>query len=82
LFGNTTKKTAVPGTKVALKGKGRLVDVIKDRVRVRKKAVDGEIIGKISSGNQVRLIGKKGAWCNVVTPNNNEGWMICNALSL
>lgn len=63
-------------------GKGRLVDVIKDRVRVRKAPIDGDIIGKISSGNQVRLLKKKDGWCNIITPNENEGWMICNALEL
>lgn len=61
--------------------KGSVVQVIKDRVRVRTKPVDGEIIGKISSGNQVQLISKENGWCQIITPNNNQGWMICDALS-
>ena len=61
-------------------GSGKMVDVIKDRVRVRKAPVNGEPIGKISSGNKVRLLKQQNGWCNVVTPNNNEGWMICTAL--
>ncbi len=63
-------------------GDGRIVEVIKDKVRVRKAPVTGEIIGKISAPNKVRLIKKDGDWCNIVTPNNNKGWMICNALNL
>ncbi len=85
LFGDAAKKKEADEAKKAAKyvaGKGRLVDVTKDRVRVRKTPVDGDIIGKISSGNQVRFIKKKGGWCNIITPNKNEGWMICDALDL
>jgi hypothetical protein len=60
--------------------KGKLVEVIKDHVRVRKEPVTGKVFGKINSGNQVRLIGEKDGWCSVVTPNNNKGWMICDSL--
>jgi hypothetical protein len=59
---------------------GRLVNVIKDHVRVRKEPVNGKVFGKISSGNQVRLLGEKDGWCRVVTPSNNKGWMICDSL--
>lgn len=60
---------------------GKTVTVTMDRVRVRKSPVDGEIIGKIAKDNQVTLLKKKGDWCQILTPNNNEGWMICEALS-
>ncbi len=60
---------------------GKTVTVIKDNVRVRKAPVDGEIIGKIAKDNKVRLLKTKGDWCQIVTPNNNEGWMICDSLS-
>ncbi|MDJ0766709.1 MAG: SH3 domain-containing protein [Myxococcota bacterium] len=60
--------------------KGKMVDVVKNHVRVRESPKDGRIIGKISSGSQVKLLQKKGDWCRVITPNNNEGWMICDAL--
>ena len=63
-------------------GAGKMVDVIKDRVRVRKAPVNGDPIGKISTGNKVRLLKQQNGWCNIVTPNDNEGWMICNALKL
>ncbi|MCK9460483.1 MAG: hypothetical protein M0R80_12670, partial [Proteobacteria bacterium] len=43
-------------------GKGKLVTVTKDKVRVRKTPVDGEIIGKIGQGNQVRLLKQKEGW--------------------
>ena len=29
----------------------------------------------------VSALKKKGEWCQVLTPNSNEGWMICEALS-
>jgi hypothetical protein len=61
--------------------KGKLVTVVKDQVRVRKSPVDGEIVGKLGKDNQVKLLKKKDGWCQVLTPNNNEGWMICDALS-
>ncbi len=85
LFGQTdvTDRAEKKGKPDAKAGqKGRLVDVVKDRVRVRSAPVNGAIIGKISSGNQVKLLRKKSEWCNVITPNNNEGWMICDALRL
>ncbi|MBN2530702.1 MAG: SH3 domain-containing protein [Deltaproteobacteria bacterium] len=63
-------------------GAGRVVEVVKDRVRVRKAPVNGEPFGQISSGNKVRLLKQENDWCHIVTPNNNEGWMICNALQL
>ncbi|MBN2714493.1 MAG: SH3 domain-containing protein [Deltaproteobacteria bacterium] len=63
-------------------GAGKMVRVIKDRVRVRKAPETGEPIGKISTGNQVRLLKQENGWCHIVTPNNNEGWMICTALAL
>lgn len=63
-------------------GKGKLVEVVKDKVRVRKAPVDGEVIGKIGQGNQVRLLKQKDGWCQIVTPSGNEGWMICDALGL
>jgi len=63
-------------------GKGKLVEVKKDKVRVRKTPVDGEVIGKIGQGNQVRLLKQKDGWCQIVTPSGNEGWMICDALGL
>jgi hypothetical protein len=63
-------------------GKGKLITVVKDKVRVRKTPVDGEVIGKIGQGNQVRLLKQKDGWCQIVTPSGNEGWMICDALGL
>ncbi len=80
-FGDSEGKPAKAPAAGKKLTKGKIVKVIKDRVRVRKEPVDGAIIGKISSGNQVKLIKKKGEWCNIVTPNNNEGWMTCEALS-
>ena len=62
--------------------KGRSVSVIKDRVRVRTKPIDGAIIGRISSGNNVILLEQKDGWCSVETPRHNIGWMICWALEL
>jgi hypothetical protein len=79
--GSAPDKAAKKATATGSKG-GRLVEVVMDHVRVRKSPMDGEIFGKISSGNQVRLIKKRAKWCNVVTPNENEGWMICEALDL
>lgn len=61
-------------------GKGKMAEVTMDRVRVRKEPVDGEVIGKISTGNQVKLLERKGGWCKIITPNGNEGWMTCEAL--
>jgi hypothetical protein len=62
--------------------KGRTVEVVMDKVRVRRTPVDGEIIGRIGKGNQVTLINQKDGWCNVITPGGNEGWMTCDALAL
>jgi hypothetical protein len=61
---------------------GEIVPVIKDKVRVRKSPVTGEIIGKISSPNKVSLLKQDGEWCNIITPNNNTGWIICDALDI
>ncbi|MDJ0766548.1 MAG: SH3 domain-containing protein [Myxococcota bacterium] len=61
---------------------GRIVAVVRDRVRVRKKPVDGEILGKISSGNRVLLIDQREDWCQVKTPRGNVGWMVCWGLAL
>jgi hypothetical protein len=62
--------------------RGRVVDVVKDHVRMRKEPVNGYVFGKISSGNSVHLLEKKNEWCRVITPGDREGWMICDALDL
>ncbi len=73
--------TTVPSAPPA--GEGRVVAVTKTKVRVRKEPdANAEAIGTISAPNQVRLVKQDGDWCNVVTPNSNNGWMICSALSL
>jgi len=85
LFGGAAAKKEKQEAAKAVKfaaGKGKLVDVTKDRVNVRQTPKDGEVIGKISTGNQVRLLEQKAGWCHVVTPNDNDGWMICDALDL
>ncbi len=83
LFGKPAQKAEKREEEIADKyGKGRMVDVTKDHVRVRRSPVDGAVIGKISSGNQVRLLEQEEGWCQVITPNKNKGWMICSALDL
>jgi hypothetical protein len=85
LFGDAAaKKQEAEAAKAAafVAGKGRLVNVVKDRVRVRKAPLDGEILGRVGSGSQVRLLEQKEDWCHVITPNRNEGWMTCDALEL
>ncbi|MCP4600975.1 MAG: SH3 domain-containing protein [Proteobacteria bacterium] len=61
-------------------GRGKRVEVIRDRVRVRKRPINGEILGMINSGNRVILLDHQEGWCRVVTPRGNMGWMICWAL--
>ncbi|MDD5310111.1 MAG: SH3 domain-containing protein [Deltaproteobacteria bacterium] len=75
-------EAAKEGKTKAPPGKGRVVKVTKDKVRVRKTPKDGEVIGKISTGNEVRLLEQKSGWCHVMTPNSNDGWMTCDALAL
>jgi hypothetical protein len=65
-----------------LKRIGRTVDVVKDNVRVRNRPGDGLVLGKVSSHHQVTLIKHRDEWCRVITPNNHQGWMICDALAL
>jgi hypothetical protein len=57
------------------------VDVVRERVRVRKSPVDGEIIGFISKPAKVELIEKSDEWCLVKTKRGNVGWMVCWGLS-
>jgi len=85
LFGKAAQKknADIAAAKASfISGKGRLVNVVKNHVRVRKTPVDGDIIGKISTGSQARFLKKKDDWCKIITPNGNQGWMICNALEL
>ena len=58
------------------------VTVSRDRVRVRKSPVSGEIIGFISTGQKVKLIEVTDEWCLVQTKRGNVGWMICWGLDL
>lgn len=58
------------------------VPVVKDRVRVRKAPIDGEIIGFISTGQRVKLLEVTDEWCLVKTKRGNVGWMICWGLDL
>ncbi len=60
----------------------REVPVTKERVRVRKDPVDGEIVGFISKPRKVKLIEKSGDWCHVETKRGTLGWMVCWALDL
>lgn len=63
-----------------LKRRGRVVSVVMDHVRIRHAANDGFPFGKLGIDSQVTLVKRKDDWCHVVTPNDNEGWMICDAL--
>ena len=58
------------------------VTVARDRVRVRKAPVDGEIIGFISTGQRVKLLQVTDEWCSVKTKRGNVGWMVCWGLDL
>lgn len=58
------------------------VSVTRERVRVRKDPVDGEIVGFISKPRKVKLIDKNGDWCRVQTQRGTLGWMVCWALDL
>jgi hypothetical protein len=82
LFGTKPQKAAAAKAQPDIKKGGKMVDVKMDRVRVRQAPKTGRPIGKISSGNQVRLLEQKDDWCRIITPNGNEGWMICEALDL
>jgi hypothetical protein len=66
------------------KRRSKLVPVIKDKVNIRMAPVDGASIGRISSDSRVYLLkrDKKTGWCRIITPKDNEGWMICDALGL
>jgi uncharacterized protein YgiM (DUF1202 family) len=65
-----------------LVAKGRIVNVARTHMLVRKKPVDGEILGKISSPSRVTLIERNGDWCRVFTARKNIGWMACWGLDL
>jgi hypothetical protein len=85
LFGDAAEKrqkAEAARSAAFVSGKGKLVNVVKDRVRVRKAPVDGEILGRVGTGSQVRLLEKKEGWCHVITPAQNDGWMTCDALEL
>ncbi|MCU0662534.1 MAG: SH3 domain-containing protein [Myxococcota bacterium] len=60
---------------------GELAAVTSEKVRVRKQPTEnGEVIGKISPPAQVLVLERNEQWCRVITPNRNEGWMVCWAL--
>ena len=58
------------------------VAVSRERVRVRKTPVSGEIIGFISAPQRVKLLQIADEWCLVKTGRGNVGWMICWGLDL
>jgi len=61
---------------------GLKVRVSRDRVRLRAKPVDGEIMGFVSTGQTVRMIGSHEGWCLVQTERRTRGWMVCWGLAL
>ena len=67
-----------------MRNKGREVQVTMDKVNVREEPVDGASLGRISSDSKVIFLKKNDAkdWCQVLTPSNRIGWMICDALKL
>jgi hypothetical protein len=65
-----------------LKRRGRSARVVMDHVRVRREPEDGYAFGKLSRDEEVILIQRKKEWCRVITPNDNDGWMICEALEV
>ena len=60
----------------------RSVTVQKDRVRLREKPVDGAILGFLSTGESVQMIGSQEGWCLVQTRRGTKGWMVCWGLAL
>ncbi|MBN2715864.1 MAG: SH3 domain-containing protein [Deltaproteobacteria bacterium] len=67
-----------------LRSKGREVQVTMDKVNVREEPVDGASLGRISSDSKVIFLKKNETkdWCQILTPGNRIGWMICDALKL
>ena len=65
-----------------LKRRGRTVRVVLDHVHIRRAPEDGYAFGKLSSDSEVTLVNRKDDWCRVITPNDNEGWIICEALDV
>ena len=67
-----------------LRKSGREVQVTMDKVNVREEPIDGASLGRISSDSKVVFLKKNDTkeWCQVLTPNNRTGWMICKALKL
>lgn len=77
-----SERIEVIATKAIDENKGMIVPVSRDRVRVRKQPVDGEILCKISSDSRVLLFDRQGDWCLIKTPRGTVGWMVCWGLGL
>ena len=65
-----------------MRRRGRPVKVVKDHVRIRREPLTGFVFGKLGSDTEVTLIRRQDDWCHVITPNDNPGWMICDALEI
>lgn len=76
----TTSKAAIAKLEKALAAATE-VEVTKERVRVRKSPVDGEIIGFISYPAKVKLVEKSDDWCLIKTKRDNVGWIVCWGLA-
>ena len=81
-----TRKTPSPSQAAIAKLERALASaaevlVTRDRVRVRKSPVDGEIIGFISHPAKVKLVERSDDWCLVQTKRGHLGWLVCWGLA-
>jgi len=64
------------------KGAGTPVELVLDRVRLRREPVKGKIVARLRRGEPVRVFEVRDGWARIRTVDRREGWVFGEAITV
>ena len=69
-------------TAAPAKGSGTPVELVLDRVRLRREPVKGKVVARLRRGEPVRVFEVQDGWARIRTVDGREGWLFAEAITV